>query len=201
MGGLGGAAVTHPAFITFARHSKGMWGRQGLVMIAEEGGVFLPMGGAMPLLLEFFLTALVPRVRFADVSFEIGGTSPDAMAEAAARHGGMVLGPDWYWNDAMRWLHRTPEDGMLVLDQVPEGRMGLFKVAPKPTTAELGHTGRKVWLISGLVSAVLLGIGLGAALWKDDWELLFGFGFYAFLVIVATVFGMRMVKRRYREAG
>ena len=196
MGGARGAAVTPGSALTFARLSKGMWSQPGVVMLADHGGIFLPMGRARPLLVELALGAFVPTTRFADVSLDVGGTTPEAMADAALRHGGLVLGTDWCWNGAMRWLHRDRSDGVLILDHVPPHRMGMFRPAAKPTAAELRH-GTGVAMLVGLAgSVVLVGLGAGGALWRDDLEILFGFGAYAVLLLTAVGIGVVVAKRR-----
>ena len=197
MGGIAGSAVTPDAFMTFARHSKGAWSQQGVVMIADHGGIFLPMGRPAHLLVSFALTAFASQVRFADVSFLVGGTTPQAMADAARRHKGIVLGPDWHWNGSMRWLHRAPSDGVLVLDHAPADRMGVFRPAAKPTQAELRHGARLAVLFGGVGSALLLAIGAAGAYWQSDLEILLGFAAYAVMLIVAVVIGVVVAKRRF----
>lgn len=197
MGGIAGAAVTPDAFMTFARHSKGAWSQQGVVMVADHGGIFLPMGRPAHLLVSFALTAFATQVRFADVSFLVGGTTPEAMADAARRHKGIVLGPDWFWNERMRWLHRQPSDGVLVLDHAPAERMGMFPPAPKPTKAELRHGVRLAVLVGVVGSASLLAIGAAGAYWKSDLEILVGFGSYAVMLLLAVGIALVAIKRRF----
>ena len=201
MGGIGGAAVTPDAFMTFARHSQGMWSQQGVVMVADHGGIFLPMGRSSHLLVDFALTAFASQVRFADVSFLVGGTTPQAMADAARRHKGVVLGTDWHWNNKMRWLHREPSDGVLILDHAPAQGMGMFRPAAQPTKAELRH-GVRVAVLFGVVgSALLLGIGAAGAYWRQDLEILAGFGAYAALLLLAVGIALVVVGRRFGSAG
>jgi len=196
MGGLGGAAVTQPAFLTFARHAQGMWSQQGVVMVADHGGIFLPMGHAQHLLVDLVLTLIAPTVRFADVSFDLGGCSSEGMADAVRRHGGFVLGSDWTWNDVVRSLHREPSDGVVVLDHAPGERMGMYKPAPQPTAAEIRRSLGLVAIGGALGSAMLLGIGLAGAYLLDDLEFLVGFGAYAGMLQVAVVVAAVAIAKR-----
>lgn len=197
IGGLGGAAVTQPAFITFARHSKGMWNQQGVVVIADHGGIFLPMGLARHLLIDLLLTLVVPTVRFADVSFDLGGTAPEVMADAVQRHGGIFLGPDWSWNDPVRCLQREPGDGVIILERVPDGRMEMYPPAVQPTPAAVRRILRVIVRGGALGSAALLSIGVVGAYLLDDLEFLLGFVAYAVMLMATVLFAAGAAKRRF----
>ncbi|MCA9489719.1 MAG: hypothetical protein KC621_07335 [Myxococcales bacterium] len=199
-GGAFGAAVSGPAFLTFARHSKGLWAQRGVLMVADHGGVFLPMGPSIHFLFAFLQAVFVPTLRFADVSFDVGGTSPDAMADAARRHRGFVVGPDWTWNPRGRSLHREDLDGIVALERAPDaGRMDVFRQARPMTEAELRRKVVVASLMGVAASGTLLGIGVAGSAWTGNSEILVGFASFAGLVAVA--FTIAVVAIRFGEGG
>ena len=119
-GAQGAVATSLPAFVTFARHSRGPWTQKGVVVVGDGCAVFLPMGGPSHLALDIVMTLAGPSLRFADIGIDLGGTTPAAMAAAAEEHGGFLLTSDWTWHASQRWLRRHEADGIVVLEKAPQ---------------------------------------------------------------------------------
>lgn len=196
--GRRGKAVHGDVTLVFARHSIGAWSRQGALFVAEHGAVFLPMGSWTHLAFQFVQTLIAPTLRFADVSFELGDPpTPEALAEAAERYGGFLVGPDWTLHADQRWLHRKPGDGIVVLAAAPpEGSMRAFPVAPRTTRAEARERIVRIAGIGAVASVVLVTLGGALTALTGEPEFLMGLGCWALIIPGVIAFAAVIVLRQ-----